>query len=91
VFTHVRLDERTDGHNLQPLGVGCIDGRLRERVGEMVAAKWWRNFCMDQHERRGGAFVRENGRLTVGDELELIRLAIVGDYGQNRPVGFPVA
>ena len=39
VFLQVRLDERTDRHNLQSLGVGCVDGRRRERVGEVAATK----------------------------------------------------
>jgi hypothetical protein len=39
VFAHVFLDERTDSHNLQALGVACVEGRLRQPVAEMVAAK----------------------------------------------------
>jgi hypothetical protein len=62
VLAQVRLDERTDNHNLQPLGVSRVDGRLRQRGGEMVAAQRWRHFGVHQHERRSRAFVRENSR-----------------------------
>jgi hypothetical protein len=84
MFMEVRLDEGTDGDNLQPLGVGGIDGRLRQRAGDMTASNRWRNLRVHQHQSRRTTLVRENGRLTLNGELELTRRAVVGDGRRYR-------
>jgi len=79
VLPEVRVDERTDDHNAQPLRVGSIEGRFRQRVAEMTAAEGRRNFGVHKDERGWTAFVHENRGLAIHGEFESMRVTVVSD------------
>ena len=79
MFAQVRLNERTESHKRQSLGICGVDGRFRQRLAEVVATKPWRHLRVHQHERRRRAPVRERCHLAVDDEFEPARLSVVDD------------